>query len=119
MTSPVNVRIQHLANLDDVQLVHVDRLRKFVEHSVPNDLSATQHNSSLPDRISVGDATTSGNDGASTPITPLAVPGIPANPSQADDAVDRTVPGVEGAMAMLEELWNVAPAPLADPGPPA
>ena len=117
MTSPVNVRIQHLANLDDVQLVHVDRLRKFVEHSVPNDLSATQHNSSLPDRISVGDATTNGNNGASTPITPLAVPGIPANPSQADDAVDRTVPGVEGAMAMLEELWNVAPAPLADPGP--
>ena len=116
MTSPVNVRIQHINKADDVQLVHVDRVRKFVENNPFDEFEEAPPSTSDPDRFSVGDACKSSNTGAIPPITLPAEPGTLANSRPADELEP------EQNLAFMEELWN-APAPLADPGrridPPA
>lgn len=91
MTSPVNVRIQHLSNPNDVQLVHVNRLKKFVEL---DDTTPKPSDGAQTTRSSVGEALI-GDNTAAQPITSLAEPGIPNRQHQDDDLLQ------EGDLAFL------------------
>ena len=99
MTSPVNAKIQHVMRQKDIQTVHVDRLRKFVEHDPFNTLQDPLSHSESPIR-SVSNADESNNTGAPQPVTLPAEPGT-MNDAPVDEVID------DGVLALLEEDWRV------------
>ena len=115
MTSPVNARIQHITNADDVQLVHIDRLRQFVEQKPFDVADGAQPARGDSDRSSVETTTDGNNNGVPSPVTLPVESGSPTDtrPGEADNAPEQDA--LDGGLALLEELWN-APAQLAVPG---
>ena len=104
MTSPVNAKIQHLSNDRDIQLVHINRLRKFTENSpFEPDVNPPIHSSESTSR-SVSEANQSSNTGAPPPVTLPAEPGTLDGPP-VENVID------DGILARLEEDWH-APAPV-------
>ena len=109
MTSPVNAKIQRLTNQNDVQVVHVNRLRKFVERNPFDSIDESPINSSESPNRSVSDANPRSNTGAFPPVT------LPAEPGTLDDAPVADVID-DGILARLEEDWRVpVPARLQVP----
>ena len=120
LTSPVNARIQHLHNPGDVQLVHVNRLRKFVEDR-PFDTIRPQSCDNDPDSRSVDKVTPSNKNGVSQPVTLPTESGTRANnrlvvdPEELQPEPQRRPEHFNDPME-LDELWNV-PVPVQAPDP--